>query len=144
MQVKTILNRLQKHPGFVYTRDRLVEATGGMTVEVEIRARSKSRPVCSGCGRRCAGYDTLAPRRFEFVPLWGLKVLFVYARRRADSRRSSGLILAARAFPPFAPPSFPSATAAGFFIASGSGRAGKQTTVGHYPVERGLAHYRVL
>lgn len=85
MQVKTILNRLQKHPGFVYTRARLVEATGGMmSVEVEIRARSKSRPVCSGCGQRCAGYDTLAPRWFEFVPLWGLKVFFVYARRRAD------------------------------------------------------------
>lgn len=39
----------------------------------------------------------------------------------ALSARSSAVIFAARAFPPFAPPSFPSATAAGFFSRSGLG-----------------------
>jgi len=40
---------------------------------------------------------------------------------RALSARSSGVIFAALAAPPFAPPSFPRATAAGFFSRSGSG-----------------------
>lgn len=43
------------------------------------------------------------------------------AARRALSERSSGVILAARALPPFKPPLRPSSTAAGFFPASGSG-----------------------
>jgi len=84
MRLKTILNRLQKQPGFVYTEARFVETPKGMSVEVEIRARALSRPMCSECGQRCPGYDTLEPRRFEFVPLWGIKVFFVFARRRAD------------------------------------------------------------
>ena len=31
-------------------------------------------------------YDRLAPRRFEFVPLWGLRVFFLYMMRRVDVR----------------------------------------------------------
>jgi transposase len=85
MLVKTILNRLQKQPGFVYGQARLVEQPGeAPLLEVQIRPRAHSRPHCSGCGRRGPGYDTLAPRRFEFVPLWGLKVFFLYARRRVQ------------------------------------------------------------
>ena len=30
------------------------------------------------------GYDRLPARRFEFVPLWGIAVFFVYAMRRVD------------------------------------------------------------
>ncbi|MCW5557792.1 MAG: hypothetical protein KIT22_08170 [Verrucomicrobiae bacterium] len=45
----------------------------------------------------------------------------------AISRRLSGLMLDALAFPPFNPPNFPNATAAGFFsgfaAAGGSGGA---------------------
>src|SRR5687768_418158 len=37
--------------------------------------------------------------------------------------RRAGLNFAARAFPPFAPPSFPNATAAGFRVSGGSGGA---------------------
>ena len=40
--------------------------------------------MCSGCGRQRAGYDRWSPRRFEFVPLWGIKVFLVYAPRRVD------------------------------------------------------------
>ena len=32
-------------------------------------------------------YDRLAPRRFEFVPLWGLRVFFLYMMRRVDCPR---------------------------------------------------------
>jgi transposase len=33
------------------------------------------------------GYDTLEPREFAFVPLWGMAVWFVYAMRRVDCPR---------------------------------------------------------
>lgn len=85
MLLKTILNRLQKHPGFVYGKTRLVERDGqGAHVEVEIRPRANSRPRCSGCRQPGPGYDTLPRRLFEFVPLWGLRVFFLYAPRRVQ------------------------------------------------------------
>ncbi|GAB3317724.1 hypothetical protein GCM10027428_21100 [Haliea atlantica] len=45
------------------------------------------RAICSACGRRGPGYDTLPLRRFEFIPMWGIKVFFVYAPRRVSCRR---------------------------------------------------------
>jgi len=33
------------------------------------------------------GYDQLAERRFEFIPLWGFFVFLLYAMRRVDCRR---------------------------------------------------------
>jgi transposase len=80
MQVKTILNRAQKHSRFVYDAISLSEHEE--LIEVEIRPRANSRPICSGCGCVGPGYDTLEPRRFEFVPVWGFKVFFVYPMRR--------------------------------------------------------------
>ena len=51
-----------------------------------MRPRRGSRGVCSGCGRRGSTYDTLPARRFDFVPIWGIAVLLVYAMRRIDCR----------------------------------------------------------
>jgi transposase len=88
VQVKTILNRVEKHRSFVYEEIRWgTVGPGEPALEVTIRPRRNSRPVCSGCGRRGPGYDRLESRRFEFVPLWGLAVFFVYARRRVACRR---------------------------------------------------------
>ena len=87
MQVKTILNRLQKQAGFVYGAVRFGEEAGRLHLEVELRPRANRQPRCAGCQRPGPGYDTLAPRRFEFVPLWGLAVFFLYARRRVQCRR---------------------------------------------------------
>ena len=84
MQLKTILNRVLRHSAFVYVTERLVETVAGPIVEVQLRARANSRPRCSGCERPGPGYDTLARRRFEFVPLWGIKVFFLYAPRRVN------------------------------------------------------------
>ena len=83
MLVKTLLNRVHKVKGFVYEKDRF----NGDRIEVEIRPRQGSRPICSGCGRRGPGYDTLEPRRFTFVPLWGIAVYLIYAKRRVDCFR---------------------------------------------------------
>lgn len=88
VQVKTILNRVQKHRSFVYEAVRWREAAGGVgELEVVVRARENSRGICSGCGRRSPGYDRKEPRRFEFVPLWGIRVFFVYAMRRVECER---------------------------------------------------------
>ena len=80
MQLKTILNRVQKHRSFVYGAVRLVE--GCMALEVEVRPRASTRARCSG-----PGYDTLPTRRFEFVPLWGIPVFLLYAMRRVACAR---------------------------------------------------------
>ena len=84
MQLKTILNRVEHFKSFVYGKIQLVEEKGKMTLEVEVLARKNSRPICSGCGRPRPGYDRLPERRFEFVPLWGIAVYFLYAMRRVD------------------------------------------------------------
>jgi transposase len=84
MQLKTILNRVQKFKSFVYGAVRWVEAGQVPALEIDVHPRVGSRGRCSGCGRQRAGYDRLSPRRFEFVPLWGLKVFLVYAPRRVN------------------------------------------------------------
>jgi len=86
MQLKTILNRVQKHSSFVYSGVRLLECDP-VRLEVDIRSRVGSRPRCSGCGTQGPVYDTLSPRRFQFIPLWGILVFFVYAMRRVDCCR---------------------------------------------------------
>jgi len=86
MQLKTILNRVQKFKSFVYTAVRWIEHAGKAALEVDIEPRANSRALCSGCELPRPGYDKLPVRRFEFVPLWGMKVFFVYAPRRVDCR----------------------------------------------------------
>lgn len=84
MRLQTILNRVEKHKSFVYGSARFREdPEGELSLEVKVRPRKSARPVCSGCGRRCATYDHQPDaRRFEFVPLWGIVVYLVYRMRR--------------------------------------------------------------
>lgn len=85
MQLQTILNRVEKHSSFVY---HSATFSGEKCIEVHIRARKGSRPRCSGCGKRRAGYDSPGPpRRWQYVPLWGLMVFLVYTMRRVDCPR---------------------------------------------------------
>ena len=84
MHIKTLLNRLEKHKGFIFQSVRLVEENAGLVLEVALRPRKGNRPICSKCGLPGSIYDTLPARRFEFVPLWGIVVFFVYAMRRVD------------------------------------------------------------
>ncbi|NMC74238.1 MAG: ISL3 family transposase, partial [Geobacteraceae bacterium] len=87
MLLKSILNRVQFHSGFVYGSVRMVEKSARLLLEIEIRPRKGSRPVCSVCGIPGPGYDSLPVRRFEFVPLWGIAVFFLYAMRRVECPR---------------------------------------------------------
>ncbi len=84
MQIKTILNRVQKYKSFVYGTVHWLEDATVPTLEVEIQPRANSRAICSHCGKKRAGYDRLPVRRFEFIPMWGCKVFFVYSPRRVD------------------------------------------------------------
>ena len=59
MQLKPILNRVQKFKSFVYGNISWVEGVSGPTLEVELQPRRNSRPVCSVCGYRRPGYDVL-------------------------------------------------------------------------------------
>lgn len=84
MQLKTILNAVEKHKSFVYSEARWSKNEATREIEFEVRPRVKSEPVCSGCNKKRAGYDKLPPRRFEFVPLWAIPVFLVYALRRVN------------------------------------------------------------
>ena len=87
MQLKTILNRVQNFKSFVYKSMRWVGTDAAPELEVEVAERANGQPICSACGRRSPGYDRLPKRRFEFVPLWGIKVFLVYAPRRVACSR---------------------------------------------------------
>jgi transposase len=84
MRIITLLNQCHHHPGFVYENARVGPETN--SIEIGIRPRRGTKPVCSGCHQPGACYDHLSIRRFEFVPLWGMLVYFVYRMRRVDCR----------------------------------------------------------
>lgn len=84
MLVKTLLNRVQKFKSFVYQKVQLIENEGQLKLNVRIVPRANSKPTCSGCGIRRPGYDRLGERQFEFIPIWGIAVFFLYVMRRVD------------------------------------------------------------
>jgi transposase len=88
MQLKSILNRIERHKSFVYGKVRMLREEGDLAIEVDIKPRSNSRPICSGCGKARPSYDRMRqPRRFRYVPLWGMAVYLVYTMRRVDCVR---------------------------------------------------------
>ena len=87
MRVKSILNQVEKYKDFVYERVRWQEARQGGVLVVEVRPRAHCLGRCSACGERGPGYDRLSAREFEYVPLWGIPVHFVYALRRVRCPR---------------------------------------------------------
>ncbi len=87
VQLKTILNHVERHKSFVYQEARWGDPETKTTIEIPIEPRANGRAICSGCGQAAPGYDRLAERRFEFVPLWQIAVYFVYAMRRVACPR---------------------------------------------------------
>ena len=77
MLLAWLLNACHHFPGFVYAAVRLLEATS--FIEVDMRPRPGSKPHCSGCGRVAPGYDLLSTCRVEFIPIWGYRVMLLYA-----------------------------------------------------------------
>lgn len=84
MLIKTILNRIQKYKSFIYTYTKIIDQGSDTFMEVGIEPRKNSKGCCSVCGRKCPGYDSLPERRYEFIPMWGIKVFFIYTPRRVE------------------------------------------------------------
>lgn len=80
MQLKTILNHRYRLKRFVYGKATISQNR----LLVEVRPRKNSRPKCGQCLVHGPVYDTRCPREFEFVPILGMAVFFVYAMRRVD------------------------------------------------------------
>jgi transposase len=68
----------------VYTFARFSDTGGELAIEIGIEARKNSKGICSKCGQSGPCYDHLKNRKYEFVPIWGIKVFFIYAARRID------------------------------------------------------------
>lgn len=62
----------------------MVGAAPDLRLEVDIYPHRRRRPRCSPCRRRGPQYDTAGLRCFDFVPLWGIPVLFVNVMRRVE------------------------------------------------------------
>jgi transposase len=84
MQIITLLNQCYRFPGFVYHQARLSE--DGKRLEIWVRPRVGSKAICSGCSQPATGYDHLAERPFEFIPVWGFLVFLLYRMRRVHCK----------------------------------------------------------
>lgn len=86
LEVKTILNAIQHFPGFVFQDIRLHRHRDGRTshIEIGVEPHGGISARCSRCLQPAPGYDQLAQRPWLFVPLWGIRTLFVYATRRVQ------------------------------------------------------------
>lgn len=85
MQLKVILNAVEKFVGFIYESMKLVtDEDGNKRINVEVRARKGSKGKCSRCRKEAPGYDRLGKREFQYVPLWHIPVFFLYAPRRVS------------------------------------------------------------
>src|SRR5437763_3810525 len=91
MELITILNRCHRFPGFVYQHARF--SPDKTSIEVSVRPRKGSATICSRCHQTAPGYDQLAQRRFEFIPVWGFFVFLLYAMRRVDCRRCQAVVV---------------------------------------------------
>lgn len=68
----------------MYGNIKFFEQADAPFLEVEVLPRRNSKPLCSGCGSVAPLYDRLTERRFEFVPIWGFAVFFLYVMRRVN------------------------------------------------------------
>src|SRR5260370_38953814 len=85
MELITILNHCHHFRGFVYQHARF--GPDKKCIEVDVRPREGSAALCSGRRKPAAGYDHLPERSFEFIPLWGFLVFFLYSMRRVNCRQ---------------------------------------------------------
>ena len=71
MELITILKSCHPFRGFVYQDAHFSVDKKSMAV----RPRKGSAALCSRCHLPATGYDQLAERRFEFIPLWGVSTV---------------------------------------------------------------------
>jgi transposase len=85
LQVKTILNLVQRFVGFVYRHVQLhCPAKSPPSIEILVEPHRGIRGRCSHCQKPAPGYDRQPERRWLFVPMWGIETHFRYAPRRVN------------------------------------------------------------
>ena len=84
MRLETILNKVHPLKSFVYVKTEMTCKCGWLLIVVDIVPRKNGVALCSVCGQRAPLYDTLASRRFKFVPLWNIPVFLRYTMRRVS------------------------------------------------------------
>lgn len=87
MHIRSILNRVEKLKGFVYESEEYFPSKDRSTIEVTVRPRKGCQGYCGGCGKKGTTYDTGEPRRFQYLPMWGILVFLVYCMRRIDCKK---------------------------------------------------------
>jgi len=88
MRITTLLKKTLNFKSFVFKKCEFGDLVKGTpTLEITIVPRRGSQGICSGCHRRCRGYDRLKERRFEHIPFWGFLVFFLYVPRRVECPR---------------------------------------------------------
>ena len=55
MQIKALLNACHRFKGFVYRAVGFERIRNENSIVDEVRPRSNSKPVCSGCGKKSSG-----------------------------------------------------------------------------------------
>src|SRR5207248_7885472 len=84
-------NRVHRFQGFVYWHARF--SPDKKSIEVSVRPRKGSAAICSLCHQTAPGYDQLAERRFEFIPLWAFFVFLLYSMRRVNCLRCGTVVV---------------------------------------------------
>jgi len=87
MRVETILNKCQKFKSFIYKSVKWGLHDDKPCLEAVIIPRLNSKAICACCHKPASLYDKLTIRRFEFVPLWGYRIFFLYRMRRVDCKQ---------------------------------------------------------
>ena len=93
MLIKTLLNKCHKFKSFVYGKIQMQRYHGKEVIEAHVLPRSNSKPVCSKCEKPGPTYDTSPEkRRFEFIPIWGFPVYFLYKMRRVNCSECDNVV----------------------------------------------------
>lgn len=82
MRLKTVLNQCCDFQHFVIGAAKFSEDKE--QIEIQLRARVNSKPICSGCEKPGSGYDRLPEKQVQFIPFWGYQVFFNYATYLAN------------------------------------------------------------
>ena len=86
MHIRSILNHVEELKGFVYESEKFIASGDRPTLDVVVRPRKGCQGYCGACGKKGPTYDTGDPRRFQYLPMWGILVFFVYCMRRINCK----------------------------------------------------------
>lgn len=84
LEVKTVLNRIQRFVGFIYSSVQMRGSGGSLRIEARLQPHRGIHGKCASCLQPSPGYDQLPERRWLFVPMWGIVCHFFYRPRRVE------------------------------------------------------------